>query len=36
VLPADDQVIFLSAMTARATHLLTGVVILPPGVYLRG
>jgi hypothetical protein len=24
VLPADDQVIFLAAMAARATHLLTG------------
>jgi predicted nucleic acid-binding protein len=51
VLPADDEVIFLAAMAARATHLLTGdkthfgryyrrtiagVLILPPGVYLRG
>ena len=50
VLPPDDQVIFLAAMAARATHLLTGdrahfgpyygrtiagVLILPPGVYLR-
>jgi uncharacterized protein len=51
VLPPGDRLIFLAAMAARATHLLTGdrthfgpyygrtiagVLILPPGVYLRG
>ena len=51
VLPPGDRLIFLAAMAARATHLLTGdrthfgpyygrtiagVLILPPGDYLRG